>query len=99
MLRMVQRGEDFGFALEARQPIRVRRDRRGQDLDRDAPFQLGVGRPIHLAHAAGADLGGDFIRAEASAGSQRQTAVNYSVSRVARGRDYSCIDAVAANLE
>ena len=31
------------------------------------PVELGVSRPIHLAHAAFADLGGDRVRAEAGA--------------------------------
>ena len=38
-----------------------------QDLDRDCALQVRVGGPIHLAHPAHADLGGDFVRAEASA--------------------------------
>ena len=33
-----------------------------------ARFSFSVGGPIHLPHAAHADLGGDFIRAEAGAG-------------------------------
>ena len=67
---MIQRGEDFGFALKARQPIGVSRQRRRQDLDGDLALQLRVGRPIHLPHAAFADFGGDLIRAETGAGSQ-----------------------------
>ena len=39
---------------------------------RDVAIQLRVGRPIHLAHAAFADLRGDFVDAEARAGSQGQ---------------------------
>ena len=71
-VRMVQRGEDFGFALEAREPIGIAGERLGQHLDRDLAFQLGVRRAIHLAHPAGADLGGDFVRAEAGAWSYSQ---------------------------
>ena len=65
---MIQRREDFGFALKAREPIAIGRERRRQDLDRDLALQLRVGRPIHLAHPAFADLGGDFVDAEAGAG-------------------------------
>ena len=43
-----------------------------QDLDRDLAFEPGVGRPIDLAHAAFADLGGDLVDAEAGAGSEGQ---------------------------
>ena len=32
-VRMIERGEDFGFALEAGEPIGVARERVGQDLD------------------------------------------------------------------
>jgi len=41
--------------------------RRGQHLDRDLPLQVRVGRAIDLAHATDANLGGDFVRAEAGA--------------------------------
>ena len=66
-VRMVQRREDFRFALESRQPLGIAGHRRRQHLDGDAALQIGVGRPIDLAHAARADLGGDFIRTEAGA--------------------------------
>jgi hypothetical protein len=39
-----------------------------QDLDRDRSPQPEVARPIHLAHAAGAERLDDFIRAETGAG-------------------------------
>ena len=83
-VRMVQRGEDFRFALEARKPLGVTSDRRRQDLDRDLALQLRVGRPIHLAHAAGADRGGDFVGTEACAGDQGQTDVDYTGGTVPR---------------
>ena len=54
-VRMIQRREHFGFALEPRQPIRVAGHRGRQHLDRDRPLQVAVGRAIHLAHAARAD--------------------------------------------
>ena len=40
---MIERGEDFGFPLESREPLRIGRDDGGQDLDRDLPLQAGVG--------------------------------------------------------
>ena len=43
-VRMIERGEDFRLALEAREPIGIAGDRGRQDLDRDLPLQLGVGR-------------------------------------------------------
>ena len=71
-VRMIQRGEHFRFALEARESIGITGQRRRQDLDRDLALQPRVGRPIHLPHAALADLGGDFVDAEARAGSEGQ---------------------------
>ena len=67
MLGMVQRDEDFGFPLEAGQPIGVRRERLGQDLERHVPVELRVARAVDLAHAAFADLGGDGVGAEGGA--------------------------------
>ena len=70
MLRMIQRGEDFGFALESRQPLWVCRKASGRTLIATCRFKVGISRAIHLTHAADADLGGDFIRAEAGASSE-----------------------------
>ena len=63
---MIQRREDFGFALEPHQPLGVCRNGLRQDLDRDLPLQVRVSSAIHLTHAAHADLGGDFIGADTS---------------------------------
>ena len=71
-VRMVQRREDFGFALKPSQPIVIRRDGRRQDLDGDLALQPGVGGPIHLPHSALTEQGGDFIDAETGAGSESQ---------------------------
>ena len=59
---------DFGFALEARQPLSVLRECLGQDLDRNLAASGGVGRAIDLTHAARAEQRGDFIGAETGAG-------------------------------
>ena len=45
---MVQRGQDFGFALEPRQPVRIIRESLRQHLERHVPVELGVSRPIHF---------------------------------------------------
>ena len=50
------------------QSIRVRRHRRGQDLDRDRPPERRVAGAIHLAHAASAEQRDDFIGAETGPG-------------------------------
>ena len=73
-VRMVQRGEHPRLALEAREPIRVARERARQDLDRDVASELRVARPVHLAHAAGAEQRLEVISAEGSTGHRRQVA-------------------------
>jgi hypothetical protein len=64
---VVQRREEFGFALEPGEPLDIGCERVRQNLDRDGPFQIRVRRAVDLAHAARADLAGDFIWAESSA--------------------------------
>ena len=72
-VRMIQRRERLRLAFEARQAFGVCGERVGQDLDRDLAAQRRVRRPVDLPHAAFADLGGDFVDAEARAGGQGQT--------------------------
>ena len=67
---MVQRREDARFALEPSESIGIRREGRRQNLDRDLALRLGVARAIDLAHAAGTERAGDFVRAEVDAGLQ-----------------------------
>jgi len=38
-----------------------------QDLESDVTVQLGVGGPIHLAHTALAELGGDLVMGDSRA--------------------------------
>ena len=47
------------------------RDGVRQDLQRHVPVELGVSGPIHFAHAAFADLGGDVVVAESGADGER----------------------------
>ena len=65
---MIERGERFRFALEARQPVRIGGDVVRQRLDRDRAVEPGIPGEVHDAHAAagelaldavGTDLGGD----------------------------------------
>ena len=65
---MIQRRQDFRFALEARQPLRVTGDRSRQHLDGDLSLQVRIGGPIHHAHAAGAKRRGDFVRTKPCSG-------------------------------
>ena len=67
-VRMVERGEDLGFPLEAGQAVGVRRERLGQHLERHVAVEFRVAGLPDLAHAAFTDLGGDGVRADGSAG-------------------------------
>jgi hypothetical protein len=49
---VIERREHLRFALEARHAVRVGRDRVWQCLQRHIAIESGVGRAIHLAHAA-----------------------------------------------
>jgi len=71
-VRMVQCSERLRLASEPRQAIGIAGEGVRKDLDRNLSLQLRVGRSIHQPHAAFADLGGDFVDAEASAGSKGQ---------------------------
>ena len=46
---VIERSEDFRFALKARESFGIRRDRGWEDLDRDLTLQLRIGSPIHLS--------------------------------------------------
>jgi hypothetical protein len=49
---MVQRGENLGITAEPRTPVRILRERVGENLQRDVTTELGVAGAIHVAHAA-----------------------------------------------
>src|SRR5262247_3225521 len=63
---MIERGEKLGLALEAREPIRIKCDRGGENLERDAAIQQGVASAIDFTHSAGAKRGLNFVSAEAT---------------------------------
>ena len=67
-VRMVERGEQFRFALESGQPIEILCECLREDFDRNVALEVCVARPIHLAHGAGAQCGHDLIAAESGAG-------------------------------
>ena len=84
---MIQRRERLRLALEPRQALGVRGERVGQDLDRDLAAERRVRRPIDLPHPAFADLRGDFVDAEARAGSEGHGWREYK-GRTGVRRDY-----------
>ena len=66
-MRVIQRGEDFGFALKTRQSIGISGQRRREDLESDLTLQLRVRRPVDLPHATRAERRDDVIGTEALA--------------------------------
>ena len=63
-VRVIQRRQDLGFALEAREPIAIGRQRVWQHLDRHLPLERRVFSSIDLAHSPFAQLGEDAIAPE-----------------------------------
>ena len=61
---VVERGEDLRLALETSEPLGIARHIGGQHLDRHLAVELGVGRPVDLAHSARAEGRDDLVRAE-----------------------------------
>jgi hypothetical protein len=61
---MVERAGGAGLLLEAAQPLGVRGQRCGQDLDRDVARQPRVPRAVDLAHPARAQRGRDLVGPE-----------------------------------
>ena len=84
---MIQRRERLGFALKAREALRVLGERIGQDFDRHLAAEAGVGGAIDLAHAPFTDLRGDFVDAEAGAGRYLLTSRSSGVLAVFRGSE------------
>ena len=66
-VRMIQRGEDFRFALKPRHSFRVSNEGLRQDLDGDIAIEPRVARPIHFAHPASPEGRENLVRTEARA--------------------------------
>ena len=67
-VRMVERCEQLGLALEPRQPLRIAGESIEQDFDCHLAIQAGVARAVDLAHPAGAERRHDLERTKAGAG-------------------------------
>ncbi len=61
---MVQCRQCFGFALEPGDALRIRDERRRQDLDRDFSIELRVARAIDLTHPTAAERRDDDVGTE-----------------------------------
>ena len=69
-VRVVEAGEDVRFPLEPGEPIGVRCEGVGEDLQGDIAAQLRIGGAIDLSHAPLADKGGDVVVPETGADGQ-----------------------------
>jgi hypothetical protein len=65
-VRVIECGEHLCLSLEARHAVGIAREQRGQHFQRDVAIQLRIATPVHLAHGARTDQGGDFVRAYAT---------------------------------
>src|SRR5467141_2159724 len=68
---MIESGRSLGFANEAFHAIRLRRNFRRQNLQRNFAIQLVVTLQILFAHSAFANLRADFVAAEFGADLKR----------------------------
>ena len=65
-----KRATRSGSRAEAPETIRIGREDRGKNLDRDLAMQLGVAGAIDYAHTANAERADDLVRADVCAGRQ-----------------------------
>ena len=84
-VRMAQRRDRPGFRLEPRPAVGTGRDVGAKQFERDGTSEPGVARFVDMPHAAGADEGLHFVRAEHRARGQRHVASEES-KRNAIGR-------------
>ncbi len=85
---MVERGQDLGFALEARQALGIGRQIQGQKLQRHFTIQLGVPRAEHFAHAAATEQFFDFVVSEGLADQEHISRIKLAVRRCWLARSY-----------
>jgi hypothetical protein len=67
-VRVVERGQQLGLALEARQALAIGGEKARENLHRDIAIELRVAGPIHLPHAASAYCAEDLVGSEAGTG-------------------------------
>jgi hypothetical protein len=70
---MVERGEHFGFALEAINAVRITGELIGQNLDPDFTLQLRIAYAVDFAHPSATKLGRDFVRPKLSTDRDQNT--------------------------
>ena len=80
-VRVIEGRQHLRLPPEARQALGIRAVELGQDLQRDVAVELGVARPIDLAHAARAEGRLDLVGAEAGAGGEGHLAAEHGIDR------------------
>jgi len=63
-IRVIERGEDLGFACEAGHALKVARKNVGQDFEGYVSTELRISRAVNLPHPACAERLDNVIRAE-----------------------------------
>ncbi len=63
-VRVIERGDRAGFAIETFEAARFVGDLGRQHLQRDIAPEPRIARAIHLAHATRSECGGDLVRAK-----------------------------------
>ena len=59
-----QRGGGLGFALEAREPVRIGNELSREHLEGHVASEAGLGRSIDLTHTAAAERSHDPLRSQ-----------------------------------
>jgi len=77
-VRMCELRDRASLTIEAFAELRIGRECLRKDFDRDRAIKPRVAGFVYLAHAAGPKRGEDLVRAEAGAGAEGQTAVDYT---------------------
>ena len=67
---MIQRSESLRLSVESSEPIGVLRKGVKKNFDGDLATKVQISGAPHITHAADADPGGDFVRAEPDTSSQ-----------------------------
>ena len=67
-VRVIELPGGARLLLEAMQPARIRRERLGDQLDRDVAPETRIARAVDLAHAAGAEPADDLVGTDRGAG-------------------------------
>lgn len=74
---MAERGDGLRLPEETRAELGILGKVGRKHLDRHRPIQAGIGRAVHLAHAAGSQGAANLVRAEPAAGGEAHRDSDY----------------------